>query len=215
MPLPPSFQRPSSQKQRKFPEKGFWLRLMSSNSSSGGTSIGEEAAWRAIDIAVFSSFCCRNSNEGEEDRTRPRSHRPSLRLRNYDDINEYFLRHRCFGRLQWPMELNSNFFTIGKTGFVEKSSFWNAAIITAWDETTYPWEALARRDVEVRVLTIFITWAVLRVLRSVLDGGTQYSLVSRETAWLGVRMLLKTITAMGWSVVFSVLYSSIWSKKWG
>ncbi|XXG45893.1 hypothetical protein AAC387_Pa02g0856 [Persea americana] len=90
-----------------------------------------------------------------------------------------------------------------------------AAIITAWDETTYPWEALARRDVKVRVLTIFITWAVLRVLRSVLDGGTQYSLVSRETAWLGERMLLKTITAMGWSVVFSVLYSSIWSKKWG
>ena len=36
-----------------------------------------------------------------------------------------------------------------------------------------------------------------------------------ETAWLGMRMLLKTIAAMGWLVVFSVLYSRIWSKRWG
>ncbi|RWR97510.1 Glycosyl transferase [Cinnamomum micranthum f. kanehirae] len=163
---------------------------------------------------------------------------PHSAWRNYDDINEYFWRRRCFGRLQWPMDLRSNFFVsadgkrrTGKTGFVEQRSFWNvfrsfdrlwvmlilffqAALITAWEGTTYPWAALARRDVQVRLLTIFITWAVLRLLQSVLDAGTQYSIVSRETVSLGVRMLLKTIAAMGWTVVFSVLYSRIWSKRY-
>ncbi|KAE9594991.1 hypothetical protein Lal_00041226 [Lupinus albus] len=162
---------------------------------------------------------------------------PHSAWRNYDDINEYFWSRRCLKRLRWPLSLDCNFMgttpkssRVGKTGFVEQRSFWNlyksfdrlwvmlilffqAAIIVAWEGTMYPWEALERRDVQVKMLTLFITWSGLRLLQSVLDAGTQYSLVSRETPWIGVRMVLKTMVAITWTVLFGVFYVLIWSKK--
>ncbi|OMO76428.1 Glycosyl transferase, family 48 [Corchorus capsularis] len=162
---------------------------------------------------------------------------PHSAWRNYDDINEYFWSKRCFRSLKWPIDYGSNFFDtapknvrVGKTGFVEQRSFWNvfrsfdrlwillilffqASIIVAWTETKYPWDALARRDVQVELLTVFITWAGLRLVQSVLDAGTQYSLVSRETLWLGIRMVLKSMAALTWIVVFAVFYKRIWSQK--
>ncbi|XP_017702112.1 callose synthase 12-like [Phoenix dactylifera] len=162
---------------------------------------------------------------------------PHSAWRNYDDINEYFWSRRCFDRLRWPLDTSRNFFAappnpnrVGKTGFVEQRSFWNvfrsfdrlwvmlilflqAATIVAWEGKTFPWQNLRSRDVQVRVLTIFITWAGLRLLQSILDAGTQYSLVSRETLWLGVRMVLKSIVATAWTIAFSVLYARIWTQK--
>lgn len=162
---------------------------------------------------------------------------PHSAWRNYDDINEYFWSRRCLKRLKWPLNLESNFLgttpkssRVGKTGFVEQRSFWNvyksfdrlwvmlilflqAAIIVAYEGTTYPWEALERRDVQVKMLTVFITWSGLRLLQSVLDAGTQYSLVTRETSWLGVRMVLKTMVAITWTVLFGVFYGLIWIEK--
>ncbi|XP_039166632.1 callose synthase 11-like [Eucalyptus grandis] len=162
---------------------------------------------------------------------------PHSAWRNYDDLNEYFWSRRCFKTLKWPLELNCNYFAtaskserVGKTGFVEQRSFWNvfrsfdrlwvflilllqAMVITAWEETEYPWQALERRDVQVKLLTMFITWSGLRLLQSVLDAGTQYSLVSRETFFLGLRMVLKSLVAVTWIVVFSVFYARIWSQK--
>ncbi|KAK9131779.1 hypothetical protein Scep_011307 [Stephania cephalantha] len=164
---------------------------------------------------------------------------PHSAWRNYDDINEYFWSRRCIRRLKWPFDLGSSFFvekgkgrSVGKTGFVEQRSFWNvfrsfdrlwvllilflqASIIVAWEGKQYPWQALESRDVQVRVLTVFLTWAGLRLLQSVLDAGTQYSLVSRETLWLGVRMFLKSIAAIGWIIAFSVLYARIWLQRNG
>ncbi|OVA14927.1 Glycosyl transferase [Macleaya cordata] len=154
--------------------------------------------------------------------------------RNYDDINEYFWSRRCFQRLKWPIDVGSNFFVtsgkskrVGKTGFVEQRSFWNlfrsfdrlwimhilflqAAIIVAWDESSLPWKALGKGNVQVKVLTVFITWAGLRFLQSLLDAGTQYSLISRETLRLGLRMVLKTIVAAAWTIAFGVLYGKVW-----
>ncbi|KAL5730362.1 Callose synthase 12 [Ranunculus cassubicifolius] len=163
---------------------------------------------------------------------------PHSAWRNYDDINEYFWSRRCFQRLKWPIDVGSNFFVtkgkgrkgVGKTGFVEQRSFWNlfrsfdrlwilhilylqAAIIVAWPEMGAPWKALESRDVQVRVLTIFITWAGLRFLQSLLDAGTQYSLVSRETIWIGIRMVFKSIASIVWVITFSVLYARIWSQR--
>ncbi|XP_052202115.1 callose synthase 11-like [Diospyros lotus] len=161
---------------------------------------------------------------------------PHSAWRNYDDINEYFWSRRCFRRLKWPIDVSANFFAtgndkrVGKTGFVEQRTFWNvfrsfdrlwvllflflqAAIIVAWEGKEYPWKALESRDVQVELLTVFITWSGLRLLQSVLDAGTQYSLVSRETMWLGVRMVLKSIVATTWIIVFSVFYARIWSQK--
>ncbi|KAJ7968559.1 Callose synthase-like protein [Quillaja saponaria] len=162
---------------------------------------------------------------------------PHSAWRNYDDINEYFWSRRCLRRLKWPLDFGSNFLgttpknkRVGKTGFVEQRSFWNvfrsfdrlwvmlilflqAAIIVAWERTDYPWHALEKRDVQVELLTVFITWSGLRLLQSVLDAGTQYSLVSTETKWIGVRMVLKGMFAITWTVVFAVFYGRIWSEK--
>ncbi|KAJ8749165.1 hypothetical protein K2173_018636 [Erythroxylum novogranatense] len=162
---------------------------------------------------------------------------PHSAWRNYDDLNEYFWSKRCFDKLKWPIDVGSNFFVIstrkkhvGKTGFVEQRSFWNlfrsfdrlwimlilflqAAIIVAWEGNEYPWQALKNREVQVRVLTVFFTWSGLRVLQFSLDAGMQYSLVSRETMSLGVRMVLKIVVAVGWIIVFGVFYGRIWSQK--
>ncbi|WCJ30755.1 glucan synthase-like 5 [Euphorbia peplus] len=162
---------------------------------------------------------------------------PHSAWRNYDDLNEYFWTKRCFEKLKWPIDVGSNFFVIsskqkhvGKTGFVEQRSFWNlfrsfdrlwvmlilflqAAIIVAWEERGYPWQALEDRDVQVRVLTVFLTWSGLRFLQALLDAGMQYSLVSRETLALGFRMVLKAVVAAGWILVFGVFYGRIWSQR--
>ncbi|KAF5741509.1 Callose synthase 12 [Tripterygium wilfordii] len=165
---------------------------------------------------------------------------PHSAWRNYDDLNEYFWSRRCFSKLNWPIDVGSNFFVlsstskhVGKTGFVEQRSFLNlhrsfdrlwvmlilflqAAIIVAWEGTEYPWQALrgsANRDVQVRILTVFFTWSGLRFLQSLLDAGMQYSLVSRETLWLGVRMVSKTIVAACWIVIFTVFYVRIWTQQ--
>ncbi|XP_021601964.1 callose synthase 12 [Manihot esculenta] len=162
---------------------------------------------------------------------------PHSAWRNYDDLNEYFWTKRCFDKLKWPIDVGSNFFVIsgkqkhvGKTGFVEQRSFWNLlrsfdrlwlmlilflqfSIIVAWEGKTYPWQALEDRSVQVRVLTLFFTWSGLRFLQSLLDAVMQYSLVSRETMWLGVRMFLKSVVAAGWIIVFGVFYGRVWRQK--
>ncbi|KAL7102236.1 hypothetical protein ACP275_08G106600 [Erythranthe tilingii] len=162
---------------------------------------------------------------------------PHSAWRNYDDINEYFWSKRCFDKLKWPIDVGSNFFVtgnkgkkVGKTGFVEQRSFLNlfrsfdklwimlilflqAAIIVAWEKKDYPWQALGSRDVQVRCLTLFITWSVLRFVQSLLDIAMQYNLVSRETKSLGVRMVLKSVVAAVWIVVFGVFYGRIWNQR--
>ncbi|KAA8526382.1 hypothetical protein F0562_008415 [Nyssa sinensis] len=162
---------------------------------------------------------------------------PHSAWRNYDDINEYFWSRRCFQKLNWPIDVGSNFFVtkgkgkhVGKTGFVEQRSFWNlfrsfdklwimlimfiqAGVIVAWAGKEYPWQALESREVQVRVLTVFITWSGLRFLQSLLDAGMQYSLVSRETLGLGVRMVLKSVVAAVWIIVFGVFYGRIWTQR--
>ncbi|KAK8613341.1 hypothetical protein V6N13_101106 [Hibiscus sabdariffa] len=162
---------------------------------------------------------------------------PHTAWRNYDDLNEYFWSRRCFKKLKWPIDVGSNFFVtsgkskhVRKTGFVEQRSFWNiyrsfdrlwvmlflflqAAIIVAWEERGYPWHALTSKDVRVKLLTVFITWSLMRFLQAILDIGMQYSRVSRETLLLGFRMVLKLVFAAGWIVIFAVSYARIWSQR--
>ncbi|XP_052207508.1 callose synthase 12-like [Diospyros lotus] len=191
---------------------------------------GENAFLNRVVTPIYQTI--RLEVENSRDGTAPHS-----AWRNYDDINEYFWSRRCFQKLRWPIELGSNFFVttsrekhVGKTGFVEQRSFWNllrsfdklwimlilflqAAIIVAWEQKEYPWQALKSRDVQVRVLTVFFTWTGMRFLQSLLDAGMQYSLVSRETMWLGVRMVLKSVVAAVWIMVFGVFYGRIWDQK--
>ncbi|CAK8536422.1 unnamed protein product [Lathyrus sativus] len=159
---------------------------------------------------------------------------PHAKWRNYDDINEYFWTKRCFSKLQWPIDAGSSFFIgnrVGKTGFVERRSFWNlfrsfdrlwvmlilflqAAIIVGWTDRDYPWRVvLEDRDVQVRLLTVLFTWSALRFFQSLLDITMQWRLVSRETKMLGVRMVLKVIVAAGWIVVFAYFYDKVWLQR--
>lgn len=162
---------------------------------------------------------------------------PHTAWRNYDDINEYFWSKRCFQKLKWPIDLGSNFFVqssrgkhVGKTGFVEQRSFWNLirsfdrlwvmlvlflqlAIIVAWVDKKWPWQALSDRSVQVKCLTVFITWSAMRFLQSLLDIGTQYGRVSRETLGLGVRMVMKAVVAAAWIGIFGIFYGRIWEQR--
>ncbi|CAJ2664315.1 unnamed protein product [Trifolium pratense] len=159
---------------------------------------------------------------------------PHSKWRNYDDINEYFWTKRCFYRLKWPIDAGSSFFVgkrVGKTGYVERRSFWNlfrsfdrlwvmlilflqAAVIVGWKDRTYPWHVVMKdRDVQVRLLTIFFTWSGLRFIQSVLDIVMQWRLVSRETKMLGFRMVLKSIVSAAWIVVFSYFYAKTLSRR--
>ncbi|XP_042514537.1 callose synthase 11-like [Macadamia integrifolia] len=119
---------------------------------------------------------------------------------------------------------------VAKTGFVEQRSFsyvhrnfnwlWvflilflQSVVVIAWEGTSTPWGALSRCDVQVGVLTLFITWAGLQFIHSLLDAGTQDSRALRDTMLLRVRMVLKSIVATGWTVAFCVLYIRIWSQR--
>ncbi|EEC71251.1 hypothetical protein OsI_03222 [Oryza sativa Indica Group] len=162
---------------------------------------------------------------------------PHSAWRNYDDINEYFWRRDVFDRLGWPMEQSRQFFRtppdrsrVRKTGFVEVRSFWNiyrsfdrlwvmlvlymqAAAIVAWESQGLPWRSLGNRNTQVRVLTIFITWAALRFLQALLDIGTQLRRAFRDGRMLAVRMVLKAIVAAGWVVAFAILYKEAWNNR--
>ncbi|CAJ2660489.1 unnamed protein product [Trifolium pratense] len=113
----------------------------------------------------------------------------------------------------------------------EQRSFWNlfrsfdrlwvmlilflqAAVIVGWKDRNYPWHVVMKdRDVQVRLLTLFFTWSGLRFFQSVLDIVMQWRLVSRETKMLGFRMVLKTIVAAAWIVVFSYFYAKTLSRR--
>ncbi|XP_071726510.1 callose synthase 11-like [Rutidosis leptorrhynchoides] len=163
---------------------------------------------------------------------------PHSAWRNYDDINEFFWSRKCFKKLKWPLDLSSNFFIddpkvvnrVGKTGFVEQRTFWNvfrnfdrlwvllilffqASMIVAWREPLYPWDVLSIRDVQVELLTVFITWAGLRFVQSILDAGTQYSLVTRDSKLLLFRMIMKSLVSLTWAIVFIIFYIQIWIQK--
>lgn len=51
-------------------------------------------------------------------------------------------------------------------------------------------------------------------MQAVLDAGTQYSLVRTDTIFLAVRMVLKVLVAVGWTITFIVLYVRMWNQRW-
>ncbi|XVE81625.1 hypothetical protein DITRI_Ditri15bG0080000 [Diplodiscus trichospermus] len=158
--------------------------------------------------------------------------------RNYDDFNEYFWSKRCFEDLKWPIDLDSKFFLMafstrkskGKTGFVEQRTFWNVyrsfdrlwvmlvlflhvAVILAWEEKSYPWQAFNNKDVKVRILTLFITWSGMRFFHALLETTMEYSRVSRETMTFALRMMLKILVATAWTFAFVISYRRIWMQR--
>lgn len=91
--------------------------------------------------------------------------------------------------------------------------YMQAAAIVAWESEGLPWRSLGNRNTQVRVLTIFITWAALRFLQALLDIGTQLRRAFRDGRMLAVRMVLKAIVAAGWVVAFAILYKEAWNNR--
>lgn len=91
--------------------------------------------------------------------------------------------------------------------------YMQAAAIVAWESQGLPWRSLGNRNTQVRVLTIFITWAALRFLQALLDIGTQLWRAFRDGRMLAVRMVLKAIVAAGWVVAFAILYKEAWNNR--
>ncbi|GMJ00719.1 glucan synthase-like 7, callose synthase 7, Arabidopsis thaliana glucan synthase-like 7 [Hibiscus trionum] len=157
---------------------------------------------------------------------------------NYDDLNECFWSKMCSSELHNQKEgmplppadkiLNQFFvgnqFNIGrwkpKSNFVEVRTFWQlyrsfdrmwlffimalqAMIIVAWTHSGSTFE-----DVLRRVLSIFITYAVLSFLRAILD--TILSIHAWRCSELDqlLRHLLKLVVASIWLVVLPVAYST-------
>lgn len=158
---------------------------------------------------------------------------PYSKWRNYDDFNEYFWSRRCFKELSWPLNLESEFFKgEGKTGFVERRSFWDVfrsfyrlwlmlilflqgAIILCWEEDyNYPWQALPKCEVNVQLLSLLVTWSSMEFFRSMLDLLMQYSLLRRETLSLGMRMIVNNLISGSWAIALGWFYVQIWLKKW-
>uniref|UniRef100_A0A8I7B927 Uncharacterized protein n=1 Tax=Hordeum vulgare subsp. vulgare TaxID=112509 RepID=A0A8I7B927_HORVV len=67
------------------------------------------------------------------------------------------------------------------------------------------------------MLSVFITWARLNFLQTLLEIGTQFRRATgsgdRDGRVLAVRMVLKAIVAAGWDLAFSLLYKGIWNQR--
>ncbi|KAE8771864.1 callose synthase 12-like [Hordeum vulgare] len=67
------------------------------------------------------------------------------------------------------------------------------------------------------MVSVFITWAGLNFLQTLLKIGTQFRRATgsgdRDGRVLAVRMVLKAIVAAGWVLAFSLLYKGIWNQR--
>ncbi|CAN1287200.1 Callose synthase 2 [Linum perenne] len=120
---------------------------------------------------------------------------------------------------------------IGKVNFVEIRSFWHifrsfdrlwsffilclqAMIIIAWNGSGDLSSAFSG-DVLKKVLSIFITSAILNFLQAVLD--VIFSWMARQTMpyYVKLRYILKVISAAAWVIILPVTYAYSWDDPTG
>ncbi|MBA0672518.1 hypothetical protein Goklo_029202, partial [Gossypium klotzschianum] len=122
---------------------------------------------------------------------------PHDRWRNYDDFNETFWNvYRSLDRL-WVMLF----------------LFLHVMVILAWEEKKYPCLALDNKDIQVRVLSLFITWSGMRLFHALLEPAMEFSRVSRQTSRLVLRMVLRILVAAAWTGAFVFCYTRIWVQR--
>ncbi|KAI5062741.1 hypothetical protein GOP47_0023280 [Adiantum capillus-veneris] len=110
-----------------------------------------------------------------------------------------------------------------KAGFVEQRSFWNifhsfhrlwiAQFLTLQvlltlafsDGNRKPWISVTDRDIQFRLLYIFVTWAALRAVKALLTIVMQFTLISRNHKLLALRMVLKLLVSFAWITVFCLM----------
>ncbi|KAL0703394.1 hypothetical protein Bca4012_069819 [Brassica carinata] len=131
--------------------------------------------------------------------------------RNYDDLNEYFWSIRCF-RLGWPMRADADFFCLTAEELRVENS--EAMIVIAWNGSG-ELSAIFQGDVFLKVLSIFITAAVLKLAQALLDIALSWKARHSMSHYVKLRYVLKAGAAAGWVIVMPVAYAYSWKNASG
>ncbi|KAL6575472.1 Callose synthase 2 [Orobanche hederae] len=119
----------------------------------------------------------------------------------------------------------------GKINFVEIRSFWHvfrsfdrmwsffilslqAMIIIAWNGSGYL-SAIFEDDVFRKVLSIFVTAAILKLAQAVLDIIMSWKARMNMSLHVKLRYILKVVSAAAWVVVLPVTYAYSWRNSSG
>ncbi|KAK3028535.1 hypothetical protein RJ639_037704 [Escallonia herrerae] len=159
--------------------------------------------------------------------------------RSYDDLNEYFWSVECF-RLRWPMRADADFFCepieqirSEKDGEIKSaagdrcSSVFclnfvmfdmnyqlKAMIIVAWNGTGQP-SSIFQGDVFKKVLSIFITAAILKLAQAILDVIMSWKARRSMSLHVKLRYILKVLSAAAWVIILPVTYAYSWKNPSG
>ncbi|KAF2314493.1 hypothetical protein GH714_026964 [Hevea brasiliensis] len=131
--------------------------------------------------------------------------------RNYDDLNEYFWSVDCF-RLGWPMRADADFFLLTAEQFRKDRN--GAMIIVAWNGTGQL-SSVFTGDIFKKVLSVFITAAILKLGQAVLDVILSWKARQSMSFHVKLRYILKVISAAAWVVVLPVTYAYTWENPPG
>nr|POE82802.1 callose synthase 3 [Quercus suber] len=120
---------------------------------------------------------------------------------------------------------------VGKVNFVEIRSFWHifrsfdrmwsffilclqAMIIVAWNGTGEP-TAVFSSDVFKKVLSVFITAAILKLGQAVLDVILGWKAQRSMSFHVKLRYIFKVVSAAAWVIVLPVTYAYTWENPPG
>ncbi|XP_059628840.1 callose synthase 3 [Cornus florida] len=120
---------------------------------------------------------------------------------------------------------------VGKVNFVEIRSFWHifrsfdrmwsfcilclqAMIIVAWNGSGQP-SSIFSGDVFKKVLSVFITAAILKLGQAVLDVILSWKSAKCMSFHVKLRYILKVVTAAAWLIVLPVTYAYTWENPPG
>nr|KYP65055.1 Callose synthase 3 [Cajanus cajan] len=120
---------------------------------------------------------------------------------------------------------------VGKVNFVEIRSFWHifrsfdrmwsffilclqAMIIVAWNGPGDP-SVIFKGDVFKKVLSVFITAAILKLGQAVLDVILSWKAQRSMSLHVKLRYILKVVSAAAWVIVLSVTYAYTWDNPPG
>ncbi|MED6147900.1 Callose synthase 3 [Stylosanthes scabra] len=128
------------------------------------------------------------------------------------------------------LELANRYRWLGKVNFVEIRSFWQifrsfdrmwsffilclqAMIVIAWNGSDDP-SAISYSDA-LRVLSVFITAAILKLGQAVLDVIFSWKAKQNMSFYVKLRHILKVVSAAAWVLVLSVTYACTWDSPPG
>ncbi|KAF7154004.1 hypothetical protein RHSIM_Rhsim01G0134500 [Rhododendron simsii] len=164
----------------------------------------EEAYLRKVVTPIYNTI----AKEGRRSKGGKLKH---SQWRNYDDLNEYFWSVDCF-RLGWPMRADADFFCVPIEQL--EGNKVEAMIIIAWNGSG-KLSSIFNGDVFKKVLSIFITAAVLKLAQAVLDISMSWKARHSMSLHVKLRYILKAVSAAAWAIVLPVAYAYSWKNPSG